>query len=72
LEGHGYVQAALDYGDDKHGKGTWQAVPLDKFLGALMRHLGAHLKGEKYDPESGLPHIAHAIANLVLIWRKTS
>ena|SRR5688500_1692624 len=58
-------------GDEKYGVGTYMDIPLEKFLGALNRHLGSHLKGDFMDPETHLPHIAHAMANLVLIARKT-
>lgn len=64
------VMGALSHGDKKYGAGSWKDLPTKKFLGAVMRHVGAHLKGELFDPESGLPHLAHAAANLVIIWRK--
>lgn len=65
-----FIEAALDFGDDKYGAGGWEEIPFHKFLGALMRHVGAALKGVSRDPESGLPHLAHAGANLAILWAK--
>lgn len=65
------AQAALDFGDKKYGPGSWKDVPMEKYLAALMRHVGAHMKGEVFDKESGIPHLGHAIANLIIIWRKS-
>jgi hypothetical protein len=37
------------------------------YAGALCRHLVAEHGGEAVDPESGVPHVAHAAAS-ALIW----
>ena len=34
---------------------------------ALMRHLRAHWDGESIDPETGLPHMAHAATNALFL-----
>ena len=46
------------------GKDNWK-INLDstEILESLMRHLEALFAGEKIDPESGLPHIAHVLCN---------
>jgi ADP-heptose:LPS heptosyltransferase len=32
-----------------------------------MRHLAAWQRGEENDPETGLPHLAHAMCNLRML-----
>jgi hypothetical protein len=44
-------------------KGMAWSVP----FGCAMRHLAAWQKGEEIDPESGLPHLAHAMCNLRML-----
>lgn len=66
------AERVLQFGDEKYAPASWQEVPTYKFIGALMRHVGAALKGEAEDPESGLPHLAHAVANCAILWAKLS
>ncbi len=44
-------------------KGMAWSVP----FGCAMRHLAAWQRGEELDPESGLPHLAHAMCNLRML-----
>lgn len=37
----------------------------DRLFGALYRHLNAHHQGVTLDPETGKPHLAHALFNLM-------
>lgn len=37
-----------------------------RYVGACLRHLEARQRGERLDPESGLPHLAHAVASLLI------
>ena len=51
-----YGVGARKYADNQWRKGyEWS-----KSYAALMRHMTAHWDGETHDPESGLPHLAHA------------
>ncbi len=34
---------------------------------AMLRHLNAWHQGETYDPETGLPHLAHAMCNVMFL-----
>jgi hypothetical protein len=63
------VQVLTD-GAKEHGECNWQLVkPKTRYLAALYRHLVAWQKGEKTDPESDSPHLAHLVANaLFLAW----
>ena len=61
----------LTFGAEKYGQETWQEVPNAKsrYFAALMRHLDAWWSGERLDPESGHPHLAHAgCCLLFLMW----
>lgn len=66
------VQAVVDvltYGARKYAPGNWRKVrPLrSRYIGALWRHVVAHCRGESKDPESGLPHLAHAAACVLFL-----
>lgn len=64
------VAKVLTFGASKYGKANWSnGIEHSRLLAAAMRHLGKYSEGENVDPESGLPHIAHATCNLVfLLW----
>ena len=42
-------------------------MPWSVPLACLMRHMAAWQRGEENDPESGLPHLAHAMCNLRML-----
>lgn len=43
------------------GANNWRkGIKLSRLIAALMRHLFAFARGEDSDPETGLPHLAHA------------
>ncbi len=61
----------LEYGAKKYSVGNWVGVPdgNTRYYDAAMRHLDAWRGGEINDPESGLPHLAHAACCLLfLLW----
>lgn len=65
----------LTYGSHKYGDNNWQNVtPFnDRYYAAVMRHLQADRAGEVHDPESGLPHLTHALASVAfLLWHQLS
>lgn len=65
------VVAVLEYGAIKYAPGNWQHVenPRDRYFDAAMRHVFAWRNGEKLDPETKLPHLAHAVCCLLfLMW----
>lgn len=57
------------FGANKYKPNTWQHVSngYDRYKAAMMRHLTAHEKGETFDPESGLPHLAHMAWNAMAV-----
>lgn len=63
------VAQILTFGAQKYAAHSWQTVPQgeERYLAALLRHLTAHSKGEKNDPESGMSHLAHAACNTLFI-----
>jgi len=60
-----YTMGAKKYADE-----NWrQGIAWGRIYGALQRHLTAFWEGENLDPESGLPHLAHAMWGCVtLLW----
>lgn len=55
------VAAILTYGAEKYAPGNWkQGLPEDEIVGAILRHIKAYRSGERYDPETGFDHRAHA------------
>lgn len=63
---------ALSYGGMKYGRSNWRSIGVraSVYYDAAMRHLMAWWEGEDIDPVekggSGLPHLAHAIAGLMV------
>lgn len=65
LAHHAHAEV-LTFGAQKYAPDNWRKVENadTRYLNAAFRHLHAHSKGEVLDKESGLPHLAHAIASL--------
>ena len=63
------VIAVLEFGARKYGTDNWKHVenPKQRYLDAFMRHTMAYMSGELIDPESGLPHLAHAQCCLLFL-----
>ena len=65
------IVAVLEFGAKKYTPCGWQKVPdaENRYFDAAMRHLCAWRSGEKRDPETNLPHLAHAACCLLfLMW----
>ncbi len=64
-----WVVAVGTFGAKKYSPRGWAKVANgeERYLEAAMRHVMAYLEGEKDDPESGLPHLAHAIWNFLAV-----
>lgn len=62
------IAEVLEYGARKYAEGNWKQVrPLRRYLDAALRHLHAVADGEDLDPESGLPHLAHAGCSILFL-----
>ncbi len=62
------VTRVLDYGVAKYGKRAgWKEVAMDRYESAARRHRIARDQGLDFDTESGLPHLAHQICNLLFL-----
>lgn len=64
-----FVAQVLTFGANKYDRDSWQTVPNAKvrYEDALYRHLNAWAMGEHKDPETGLPHLAHAACNILFL-----
>ena len=62
------VASIREYGVAKyHDHENWRKVEPQRYRDAMFRHWLAYLKGEKLDPESGLPHLHHCVCNLAFL-----
>jgi len=58
----------MTFGAKKYGRDNWkQGLEMDRIYSAAMRHLLAFHGGEYIDPESGLSHLYHASAGLMML-----
>ena len=62
------IAGVLTFGADKYEAHNWKNVDdPERYVGALFRHIEAWRAGETFDPDSGLPHLAHASTNLAFL-----
>jgi len=63
------VGRVMENGARKYGPMNWRgaAVTRSTYINAAMRHILADWDGSDTDPESGLPHLAHAAACLLIL-----
>lgn len=58
----------LTYGANKYEPGNWTHCDNpERYVAALYRHLELWRQGEINDSESGLSHLAHAMANITFL-----
>lgn len=64
------IAKVLTFGAKKYTAGNWaKGLHYSRLISAAQRHIGSMNEGEDTDPESGLPHSAHAACCLLfLIW----
>lgn len=53
----------------KYGRSNFRVIGVRAsiYVDAAQRHLNAWFEGEEVDPDSGLPHLAHALACLAIL-----
>lgn len=62
------VAHVMTYGAAKYGAHNWRAgLEWGRLFGACLRHMSAYWRGEDNDKESGLPHLAHAAACVLML-----
>lgn len=62
------VMKVFTFGAEKYGDFNWRkGLEFSRLWGAAQRHQMSFWQGEDIDKESGLPHVAHAIANLMML-----
>lgn len=63
------VARVLTYGAMKYSRENWHKLDNAemRYFAAAQRHLWAVKRGEKLDPETGISHLAHAIASIMFL-----
>lgn len=63
------VGEVMRFGAAKYGLTNWRHDPISAsvYYNAAMRHLFSWWDGDNLDTETGLPHLAHAAACLMII-----
>ena len=62
------VGKVFTFGANKYGENNWRGgFKWTRLISACLRHVFAFLRGEDLDEESGLSHIAHAAACLLML-----
>ena len=59
------VVDVMTFGAKKYAPDNWKLVEKDRYESAFFRHWYAFKMGEFIDKDSGLPHIYHALCNIV-------
>jgi len=61
----------LEFGLKKYSKDNWKKggenFKSSKICESLLRHIFSYMKGEVFDKETGLSHLAHAQCNLMFL-----
>ena len=67
-----HLAKVLTFGAKKYKPNNWRNnTDLSRYEGALLRHFEAYRMGELLDEETGMPHLAHALTNLVFLLELT-
>lgn len=61
------VVKVLDLGSKRYGRTNYSKVETERYEASVMRHIMSHLSGDLVDPDSGEPHLSHAICGLLFI-----
>ena len=61
------ISRVLTIGAEKYDEENWRKLDnlQNRYTGAALRHLFAHMDGEQLDSETNLSHIAHAVCCLL-------
>jgi len=63
------IAQVLTFGAQKYAPENWRKVedPAARYFAAAQRHLWASKRGELYDAESGVSHLAHAACCIMFL-----
>ena len=62
------VVKVLTRGAEKYAERNWErGMKWSICQGSMMRHIAKSAKGERIDPETGLPHMAHVACNALFL-----
>lgn len=63
------ISQVLTFGAKKYAAHGWKNLPdaVQRYQGALLRHLTALQEGEEVDSDSGLPHVYHIGCNITFL-----
>ena len=61
------VAKVLTFGAEKYDAENWRKLDdlQNRYTAGALRHIFAHMDGEKLDPETNLSHLAHAMCCLL-------
>ena len=61
------VAKVLTFGAEKYDAENWRKLDdlQNRYTAGALRHIFAHMDGERLDPETGLSHMAHALCCLL-------
>jgi len=63
----------MSFGAQKYGRDNWRGgFKYSRLYDAALRHIFAFIDGEDFDPESNLPHLAHAMCMIMFLLRMTN
>lgn len=64
------IVAVFTFGAKKYAPWTWNTLEngYERYKAAMIRHLIAFERGEFFDPESKLPHLAHVLWNAMAVY----
>ena len=64
-----YLAKVMALGAAKYGASNWLKDPVSAstYVSAAFRHILQWADGEDIDPESGAPHLAHAMACMAIV-----
>lgn len=62
------IAKVLGFGAKKYAPDGWrQGMDWRRVYGAVLRHMASWEQGEDLDPETGLPHLAHAGCEILFL-----
>ena len=63
------IVKVITHGAKKYGENNWKELDnaIDRYTGALLRHLSSLRQGEINDPDSKLMHISHIACNALFL-----